>query len=145
MSVLRSEIVIALNDVVSACREAASQHQTAADACGDEALRGALAALSRERSAAIDEISQKVQELGDVPNAPPHEKELFESAVTRVKAALSDDELTALLDDCQAKELRVAEAAAAAVAHAGDDALRTRLERLGDDAKTRIPALRRRL
>lgn len=42
MSVLRSEIVIALNDVVSACREAASQHQTAADACGDEALRRRL-------------------------------------------------------------------------------------------------------
>lgn len=145
MSVLRSEIVIALNDLVSACREAASQHRTAADACGDEALRAALADLSRERSAAIDDISRKVQELGDVPNAPPHEKELFEAAVTRVKAALSEDELTALLEDCEAKELRVAETATTAAAHAGDKALRARLERLGDDAKSRIAALRRRL
>jgi len=144
MSMLRSEIVIALNDVVVACREAASQHQTAAAACGDEALRAALEELSRDRSAAIDEISQKVQDLGDVPNAPPHEKELFETAVTRVKAALSDDELAALLEDCESKELRVAEAAAAAVRHADDGDLRARLERLGDDAESRIPALRRR-
>lgn len=142
MSILRSEVVVALNDVIMACREAAIHHETAADACSVEKLQRALEALSRDRRAAFDELSEKVNDLGDAPNAPAHEKELLDSAVTRVKAALSTDEIIALLDGCESKESRIAEAARVTIRHTDDASLRSRLEELRDDATSRIPALR---
>jgi hypothetical protein len=54
------------------------------------------------------------------------------------------DEAAPLLDDSQAKEARVAEAAEAALAHTEDAGLRSWLEDLRHDASTRVAELRSR-
>ena len=80
--------------------------------------------------------------LGDLPNASPREKKHFNSAVTRVKTALREDEKSALLDDCETKEFHVAETVDVALKHTSGAALRLRLKQLANDARTRIPAFR---
>lgn len=143
MSILRSDFLVSLNDLIVACREAATQHWTAADVCGDEDLEQAFRRLSRDRNAAYEELAGKVADLGDVPNAPAHEKELLSSVVTRVKAALSEDEVSRLFDDCQEKEARIVELAGAVLEFADNEALQARLKELRADAADRIDVLRR--
>jgi len=144
MSILRSESIVALNDVIIACREAATQHWTSAEIADNRELEDALRQLSRDRGAAFEDLAREVVDSGDVPNAPAHEKELLSSAVTHVKAALSEDEVARLLDDSDAKEARVVETVRAALGHVEDASLRARLRDLENDAGSRIGELRQR-
>lgn len=144
MSILRSDFLVSLNDLIVACREAAIQHWTAADICGDKGLEQEFRRLSQDRNAAFEELASKVTDLGDVPNAPAHEKELLSSVATRVKAALSEDEMSRLFDDCQAKEAQIIESADAVLQFADDESLQARVRELRDDADQRINELRQR-
>ena len=143
MNILRNEVEVTLNDLAIACREAAIHHRTAAEIAGEGELRRALDRLSRSRAREHEEILEILKNLGDTPNAPAHEKEFLDSAVARFKAAISKDERAALLADCQSKEDRIGESARAALRHAEDDALRSRLAKLEENARTSVPALQK--
>ena len=51
MEILRDDDLIAVNDVIVACREASARLDTAADLLERQSLAGALAQLASERSA----------------------------------------------------------------------------------------------
>lgn len=142
MSRLSSEEIAALSNVIVRCREAAIQHRTAANVCGDTALVQALESLSRERLALFRDIAPQVGADFETPATPAHEKELLDSVMGRLKAEIGQDKVVHLLDDCQSKETRVAEAAGAALLHVGDPSIRYRLESLRKDAMSRIALLR---
>lgn len=144
MDIIRSSLLVALNDLIIACREAASRHRTAAEAVDNRDLEHELRRLADARTALADDLAEIVKKKGDIPNAPPDERELLETVAARVKAALGTDETARLLDGCQAKEDRVAEAAEAALGENLDAPLRRRLNALRDDAHSRIALLRRR-
>lgn len=130
--------------MITACREAATQHWAASEICDNRELEDALKQMNRDRSAAFEDLAPEVMNDDDVPTEPTHEKELPSTIGTRVKAALSNDEVSRLLDDCGSTEARVVEATRAALRHADDAALQGRLKDLRNDANSRIDALRRR-
>lgn len=144
MGLLRDDSLVALNDLLIACREAADCHRTAAKASHDPDLAQELTALARDRDAMAEVLREAIVAQDDIPGAPNQEKELIEAALTRVKSVLSEDETVQLLDDCQAKEERVTETAESALGQNPDSVPRQKLAALRDDAASRMADLKRR-
>ncbi len=144
MSLLRSDSLVALNDLLVACREAASCHRTAADTCPDPDIAKDLAALAQDREDMAENLAETLIAMDDIPNAPNEEKELIEATLTRVKSLLGESEILQLLEDCRTKEQRVAEAADVAVAQKLDKSLQRKIASLRDDATSRMADLNRR-
>lgn len=143
MDLIRDDKLVALNDLIVACREAAAFHATAADLAPESGLARDLAALSETRRSQAEELAAAVVEKDDIPNAPSGEKELLDAALARLKSAVSEDETEPLLDDCQAKEDRVAELASALLGHDLEPGLRDRVAALHGEATSRLAELRR--
>ena len=141
MSILRDEVLVALNALIVACREAANVHATAADLLPDGALASALSGIAQDRADAADAFAEAVIAKDDIPNAPSGEKELFEAAAAHVKAAISRDETRHLLLDCKAKEDRVADLATTVLEHEVEPEVERRAEALRADASSRLERL----
>jgi uncharacterized protein (TIGR02284 family) len=142
MTILRDELLVALNDLIVALREAVGVHAAAADAVSNKALADELRKLSRDRSASADRLADVVTAKGDIPNAPSDEQELLKSAVIRLKSALSDNDVLQVLRDCQTADDRVIEAADATIGQAPEQALREQVQALRQDAVGRVSDLR---
>lgn len=143
MRYLRDEDLIAINELIVACREAADRHGTVADLVQDRHLAAELSALGRDRAAVADELAEAVIAKDDIPNAPSEEKVLLEAAATRLKAAISRDDTLKLLEDCKAKEDRVAEISATSLSNEVEESLRQMISSLRADASSRLDALMR--
>jgi Domain of unknown function (DUF2383) len=111
---LRTELQVALNDVIVACQEAADGHETAADVIPDAGLAARLKAFVTERREAAERLGEHLRELGDLPRVPDSDLEALRDLVSRFKSALSPEEWRSLLDDrIQAEQHLVACARAA--------------------------------
>lgn len=136
--ILRGDIEIAINDLAVACREAAAAYQAAAEQDGDPAITHQLRnlALTRDRSSAS--LADYLVEHFDGPNWPAEERELIAQAALRLKSALGADEPASLLADCRAAEVRVRDAASAALDQPLSDAVHGDIAALAEDAGARI-------
>ncbi len=143
MTVLRSDLMVALNDAIVACREAADQHRTGAEACGQDTACAAFTALAARREEAADRLAKFVIAAHDIPNAPAAERELLAGAFSRTKAALMPDTLQSLAADSRVREDSVANAVGAALAQGAEGDLRVALQALAQDVVQGLDSLSR--
>ena len=141
MSLLRDDTLTALNDLTVACRESVNQLETGADVLSGRPVGNSLRDLAARRARDADKLAEIVTKKDDVPNAPNEEREILNKAVTRLKAALSDDEVVQLLRDCLERETTVAEAAGSLIGLGVETSLERDLHDLTDRARTDIPAI----
>ncbi|MGE4219125.1 MAG: hypothetical protein AB7G39_06730 [Alphaproteobacteria bacterium] len=141
MTLLRSELMVALNDAIVACREAADQHLISAETCGEHAACAMFGALAERRANAADELAQFVIAAHDIPNAPTAERELLAGAFSRTKAALMPDTLQSLAADSRTREESLATLVDAALAQEPDGRLQVVLEALAQDVAQAIESL----
>lgn len=127
---LRSELQVALNDVIVACHEAADGHETAADVIPDTELAARLGALARERREAADQLGEHLRALDDLPKVPDSDLEALRDLLSRFKSALAPEEWESLLDDRVQAEQQVAGYVRAALALEQRDEARAVLRRI---------------
>jgi len=113
MTLLRSDLLVALNDTLVACRQAAAQHRSGGEWCGDAPTCEALQALAEEREADAHVLGRFVLAHDDIPNAPPEERMLIATTLSRARAALASDPRASILADSAAREADLADALAA--------------------------------
>jgi hypothetical protein len=138
MDILRSDYLVTLNDLVLACRNAASSHARYAEIAGDTTLGKSLSALSRERTRMSDELAKVVIAEDDVPRTPTGEKELIKKAVVQAKAVLVASPTEEALNDCKTKEEEIVAAARKLLEFELDSSLRARVKALSLDASERL-------
>ena len=141
MSILRDERLVALHDLVEVCRASARLYALAAEMLPDEPRARELQALAEQRNGEADFFGERMRESHDIPAGSPEERDLLQTALAGVKAALNDDGEASLLADCRAQEqdvLRQAGAAAKAPLHAAE---KTAAAALADDARRRLEQL----
>lgn len=116
MSILRDERLVALHDLVEACRASASHAALAAELlAGEEKGRAAqLQALADERSADADFFAERMIAEADIPGGPPEERSLLQTVLARARAAFADQGWEALVADCRIQEEAVCKSADAA-------------------------------
>ena len=141
MSLLRDDRLVALHDLVEACRASAQHCALAADLMADDPRAAALQALGRKRAAEADFFGGRMIAEDDIPGGPPEERSLLETALARAKAAFADEGMDVLLADCREQEVAVLQQAEAA-RHAPlrDDELAA-AKALAEDAGRRLDTL----
>jgi len=143
LSILRDERLVALHDLVEACRDSASYCALVADALGEDSRAAELRALAEQRGREADFFGDRMIEEEDIPGGPPEERNLLQSALARGKAALSDDGEAALLADCRIREETVLRNAEAANDAPLRDDEKSAAEALAADARRRLESLLR--
>ncbi len=113
MSILRDERLVALHDLVEACRASASHCEMVAEALSGDSRAEALQALAGQRNREADFFAERMIEEDDIPAGPPEERGLLQTALARGKAAVADDGGAALLADCRQQEEAVLQQAEA--------------------------------
>lgn len=126
MNLIRSELTIALNDLIATCLEAASLYESAANSAVRPEVAEGFRALARNRKAAAEKLGDSVIRLGDFPvGDPDDEKILVEKAWTKFRALLAPDTDAELLAKCASREEKILAAAEAVLdAGPGDNARR---------------------
>lgn len=142
MSILRDERLIALHDLVEACRASASHCRLAAEALpdGDGKARD-LEALAAQRDREADFFGERMIAEDDIPGGPPEERSLLDTALARGKAALGEDEHEALLAECRAQEEALVQQAEAAQGAPLKSDEKKSAAALADDARQRLASL----
>lgn len=138
MSILRDDRLLALHDLVEACRASAQQAEAAAEVLAEDARARQLEALAAQRRRDAGEFCEPIIESEDIPPAPPEERGLLELALAGARAAFAEDGWAALLADCRAREqdvLRCAEEAVEAPLREGEKAA---AEKLAADVRRRL-------
>jgi len=141
VSIMRDDRLLALHDLVAACRASAQHARLAAEVLSDDPRAKQLQALAAQRERVADTFSQPIIEADDIPAGPPEERGLLETALARARAAFDEDGGASLLEDCRAREqavLRCAEAAAEAPLRNRE---KTTARELAADARTWIDGL----
>jgi Domain of unknown function (DUF2383) len=131
---LRTELQVALNDVIVACQEGADGHETAADVIPDDELAARLRAFARERREAAERLGEHLRALGDLPTVPDSDLEALRDLISRFKSALSPEEWRSLLDDRIQAEQHVVACARAALALEQREETRAVLHEIEDAA-----------
>jgi hypothetical protein len=131
---LRTELQVALNDVIVACHEAADGHETAADVIPDAGLAARLRAFAGERRDAAEALGEHLRALGDLPGVPDSDLEALRDLVSRFRSALSPEEWRILLDDRIQAEQHVVACARAALALEQNEEARALLLEIEHDA-----------
>jgi uncharacterized protein (TIGR02284 family) len=132
---LRDDLQVALNDLVVALQEAADGHEAAAEHLQAGGPADQLRALAARRSALAEDLGERLRALGDRPSEADSDFETLVDLFAQMKAALSPDDVSSLLEDRAAAEAKVAETARLALEQATlPDDLRPQLEELRADA-----------
>ncbi|HEV2610421.1 MAG TPA: DUF2383 domain-containing protein [Noviherbaspirillum sp.] len=112
---LRSEQQLALNDLESLCMEAADQYTAVAGKTADVSLSALFEELGHHYEQLAKELAVHIRALGDLPQSPDPDREAVDSLVSSIKAFFSNDERIPLIEERQAAEQAIAQAAHAAL------------------------------
>lgn len=143
---LEKEPLVALNEALSSCLKAKTRYETLSSAVGDERLEEMFMNASRSRAKTAGELEEAVKAMGGLPLDPDPEKEALEGLWVKIKAALTDDELDALLGEVVNLENEIDERCDRALEHSiPGNAARAlkRLKKDSDDFKRRLRKLGR--
>ena len=105
---LRDDRQIALNQAIEACLHAAHVHEHGADRIGEDTA--GLRHLAARRRQDAETLAGHLRRLGDLPTDPDPEYEVAADLVSRVTAALAEDERHQVIARSRAAEDRLAEA-----------------------------------
>jgi hypothetical protein len=135
VSILRDARLLALRDLVAACRASSSYCAHVAGLLSDDPRGQALEDLAARRHEVADFFAERMIEADDIPEGQPEELSLLESALAGARAALANDGGAALIEACRAQEEKVEAAARAAVEADLEAAERSAAEALARDVR----------
>jgi len=135
VSILRDERLLALHDLVAACRASSSHCSHAAGLLPGDRRAQALEELAARRHEAAEFFAEHMVEADDIPEGQPEELNLLESALAGARAAFANDGGAALIETCRAQEKKVEEAARAAAGAELGAAEKSATEALARDAR----------
>ena len=141
MSLLRDGRLVALHDLVEACRASSRHCILAAELMPDDPRAAALQALGEQRAATADFFGERMIAEDDIPAGPPAERSLIETALARAKAAFVDAGMDAVLADCREQEVAVLQEAEAARHGPLRDDEKAAAKALAEDAGRRLETL----
>ena len=115
------EHIIALKDVILACRDAEARYETASSAVTDEALTEKFRNVSKARSRGAFRLETAIKKVGSFPKAPDPEKQALKSLWTHLKTAVAEDELNVLFHECLNLESEIVNRCATALQYTFPD------------------------
>lgn len=142
---LRDERLVALNDVIVACKDAANGYDDAAGLAEDSTLAALFRDFGERRRQAATELDGHVRRLGDLPRGPDADAETVERLVTHMKAAFSTDERATLLQEREDAEAEIGRRIGVALDQDPPEETKTVLRRLSgevSEAAQRLTAAR---
>lgn len=139
MKILKEERVVALNDAIALCLDAANLYDTAAEQCEAPALAEELRALAQRRRRDAAALAEEVRRLNELPtDAPQEELQLLEQAAQHLRASLAEATDEQIRHDCRQKEEQIEAAAEEVLKHELSDAARDAATSLARDAATSL-------
>jgi hypothetical protein len=105
---LREPWEVAVNEVLSACIEAADHYDTAARRFGRSAIAQMLDDLARQRRMMACRMEVRIRAHGALPAEPDPDAELVHRVAEWLRAAVATDEARAALETRLADEARLA-------------------------------------
>lgn len=144
MDLLRSDVMVALDDVQVACQRARETHLTVAGAVGDAGLGAYLRAVAEARAQAAEWLVGLLRREDDIPHKPAEELELLKKVSVWTQSLLHAGD-SAILQQSRDEELRLESAAVAALELPMDDAWRDGLTALLADAREKLDEMTRRI
>ncbi len=142
MSVIRTEALAGLNDLIAACREAAGTYRLAAEKLQGTSMGRDCQDRAAQRDASADRLTEVVIAQDDVPNSASGEKALVESAVITLKSVVGFDEAAVVLENCEAKDKQLDDAANAVLSELAAPELRNVVSTLRADVAKALEGLK---
>lgn len=112
--ILKNPVEIALNDLGVALRKAADQYQSSAEIAAIPEIDSLFRDLAAERQRMAEALDDHIRQIG-LPRMPHPEREGLEKLATKLKTAISGDQVSALINDQKALEREIASASVAAL------------------------------
>ncbi|HEY9539057.1 MAG TPA: hypothetical protein VIS03_15795 [Kiloniellaceae bacterium] len=144
MTLFRDDRLVALHDLVEACRSSARHCLLAAESMPNDPRCEELRALGEKRTANADFFGARMIAEDDIPGGPPEERSLVETVLARARAVFADEGMDALLADCREQEVAVLQQAEAACHAPLRKDEKAAAKALTDDAGRRLDTLFRR-
>ncbi|MGD1876951.1 MAG: hypothetical protein ACFB13_05550 [Kiloniellaceae bacterium] len=141
MSILRDERLVALHDLVEACRGSESHAALAAELMAEDPRAKALQELAERRRADADFFGARMIAEDDIPAGPPEERNLLQTALARARAAFDNEGWDALVADCREQENLVRQQAETAHSAPLRDDEKAAAQSLAADAAKSLQAL----
>lgn len=94
---LLSDLEVALNELLVACRESVDHFRDGAQLTPEEAIASELKKIANAREPFLQTLERKIRELGDLPTMPDPDKEDSEMLLHHLGAAVSSDYTNKLL------------------------------------------------
>ncbi|MFO7965953.1 MAG: DUF2383 domain-containing protein [Desulfobacterales bacterium] len=96
---LENENVVALNNVILSCREAASRYHTASTLLDEGSLKKVFTSFADYREDVARRLEAAVKRLGSLPMDTNPDKQTLEMLWTRIKSAVENDKIHILLTE----------------------------------------------
>lgn len=109
MSILRTPKQVAFNDLLVAVEESVDNYGDLANALDDTAVAGTFHGFMQERRSIVRRLQAEIRRLDDLPSLPDPDKEDIGKLMHRLRAALSDDEITQALQEMLDAEQHIQE------------------------------------
>lgn len=138
---LRDDRQLTLNDLRVAVLEAADRHERAAELMEDAELSSFLAGLASRRRSTAEALGEQLRRIDDLPRSPDDDLETVRDVISTVKAGLSMNKASTLLEECESAEANIEDALAAAL----PVDMRERAEALVRELREDVAATRARL
>lgn len=111
MSILRTAKQVAFNDLLVAVEESVDNYGDLAHALHDSSVARTFDGFRQERNSIVRSLQAEIRRLDDLPSLPDADKEDIGKLVHRLRAALSDDEITQALQEMLDAEQHILELA----------------------------------
>lgn len=92
MSLMRSDLQIALNDLYTLAQASGEQYQNLADFIEDQAIGQLLLTIADRRLALAEDLEAAIRQTDDLPTAPDSDRETSLQLMHRLRAFLSADQ-----------------------------------------------------
>lgn len=127
---LLSDLEVALNELLVACRESVDHFRDASRIIAAEKMVQDLKEIADAREYFIPTLENKIRDLGDLPAVPDPDKEDSEMLIHHIGAAVSDDYTCTLLQQRIDAEKNILELIKRAKNNDDDNACKKLLEEL---------------
>lgn len=141
MNLLRDPGLVAVDDVVVACRANAHHHHYSAEELSSTPFGAPLARLAEEREALADRLADALRDHGELPHDVDSERERLFELGDRLRSRFAGRAAALLLRERADDERHLAETARRALEAAVPEPLRPELERVADEAARAVNEL----
>jgi len=99
-----TDVTSVLNGLIETCKDGENGFRTAAEKVKDPSLKSLFSKYSTQRAQYAQELQAAVSQLGEKPETTGHAAATLHRGWMGLKEALSKDQDTALVDECEAGE-----------------------------------------